>query len=84
MADRATGGAFDGAREYGSSWCSFGCAAAVLDPTGKFVGTSDAMTWPSLDVERCCGGDGGSSFSRVRTVASARGPDECAFTDESA
>ena len=56
------GGAFDGAREYGSSWCSFGCAAAVLDPTGKFVGTSDAMTWPSLDVERCCGGDGGFEF----------------------
>ena len=29
---------------------------------GKFAGTSGAMTWPSLDVERCCGGDGGVQY----------------------
>lgn len=32
------GRCFDGATAYPQSWCHFGCAAAELDPTGKFAG----------------------------------------------
>jgi FAD/FMN-containing dehydrogenase len=55
-------GSFDGATEYGAAWCSFGCIVHALDPNGKFSGVSDAMTWPSLNASRCCGGDEGLEY----------------------
>ncbi|EFN57507.1 hypothetical protein CHLNCDRAFT_143085 [Chlorella variabilis] len=40
---------FDGAKEYPSTWCHFGCAAQELDPTGKFAGAGqgakDVWKW---------------------------------------
>lgn len=32
---------FDGAKEYPSTWCHYGCAVAELDPTNKFGGELD-------------------------------------------
>ena len=36
---------FDGAVEYGSDWCQFGCAVRELDPAGKFKSVWDGWQW---------------------------------------
>lgn len=57
---------FDGAAEYGQAWCSFGCAVAELDPTGKFEAESgaDVGWWGAVLV------DGGG---KVATTSGAAG-----------
>ena len=54
-------GCFDGAVEWGRSWCAFGCAARALDPEGKFEGVADAFRWNQSRLDACCQPDG--SFS---------------------
>ena len=54
-------GCFDGAVEWGRSWCAFGCAARALDPEGKFGGVADAFRWNQSRLDACCQPDG--SFS---------------------
>jgi hypothetical protein len=49
-------------KEYGESWCHFGCAARELDPAGKFASSSDVFTWGGIDLEGCCG------YGRANTV----------------
>ena len=51
-------GCFDGAKEYGVSFCHFGCQVHKLDPTGKFRGDTDVLTFSGIDFEKCCGDDG--------------------------
>ncbi|KAK9796706.1 hypothetical protein WJX73_006743 [Symbiochloris irregularis] len=36
---------FDGAVEYNTSWCQFGCAVQELDPFSKFSSTSNIWSW---------------------------------------
>ena len=36
---------FDGAAEYNSTWCNFGCAVAELDPDGKFQSMANIWRW---------------------------------------
>ena len=44
---------FSGPREYPRTWCDFGCAAAQLDPAGKFAGLSGVWQW-NFDAASCC------------------------------
>ena len=54
---------FDGAREYGESWCAFACAAFSVDPGDKFVPADSVFerfhqgkksSRFFFDRERCC------------------------------
>ena len=51
-------GCFDGAKEYGVSFCHFGCQVSRLDPTNKFLCDSDALQFSGIDFAACCGTDG--------------------------
>ncbi|KAI8470601.1 MAG: POT family-domain-containing protein [Monoraphidium minutum] len=69
---------FDGAAEYGAGWCHFGCAAARLDPAGKFSSASDVWRFAAADrasgravadFGACCGARG---FDEARCVCAPR------------
>lgn len=62
---------FDGGKEFGDSWCHFGCAVRELDPQNKFAGLSDVWSWEGVDLERCCGPDGFSAQCKCDTQRSA-------------
>lgn len=36
---------FDGAKEYNTTWCQFGCAVHELDPGSKFQSMADVWRW---------------------------------------
>lgn len=47
-------GCFDGTKEYGASFCHFGCSARRMDPTGKFVGAADFLQFSGINLKDCC------------------------------
>ena len=51
---------FDGAEEYGESWCAFACAARSLDPGDKFVPAESVFASAPFYRERCCDGATGA------------------------
>jgi len=87
--DAPFGGAcFDGATEYGEGWCAFGCAAAALDPLGRFApADGDVFRWRAglvgssssprdLATSGCCGADGGFDAQRCVCLP-AEAPEGC-------
>lgn len=54
---------FDGAVEYGESWCHFGCAANQLDPENKFQ-----SEWDGWRFKATRGDEGEVSFSSCCTA----------------
>ena len=64
---------FDGAAEYGESWCAFACAAFAFDPSDKFV-PAESVFAPSrlpFDRERCCDGASGEYLREAPGCACA-------------
>lgn len=81
--DKSTGCAnccFDGAAEYGTDWCHFGCAVNSLDPTGKFSGISQVWQWAAslggapVPFPSCCTPDGFSASCKCDSVRPAGCP----------
>jgi hypothetical protein len=79
---------FDGAAEYGAAWCSFGCAVAELDPTGKFEpeAGADVGWWGAVVVggggeavttSGTAGRVGDSAFARLCCGADGFRSDQC-------
>lgn len=71
---------FDGAKEYGTGWCHFGCAVRRLDAANKFSGQSDVWAWTAADRRSgaavadfgaCCGGADGR-FDEARCTCAPR------------
>jgi hypothetical protein len=67
---------FDGAAEYGRSWCEFGCATAELDPRGAFSPEAGAdVWWFGARVSGGVGGEGGGGGEELAlaTTSGANG-----------
>eukprot|EP00878_Enallax_costatus_P023315 GHUV01024788.1.p3 GENE.GHUV01024788.1~~GHUV01024788.1.p3 ORF type:complete len:137 (+),score=4.02 GHUV01024788.1:1192-1602(+) len=70
---------FDGAQEYPSTWCDFGCAVNQLDPKGKFRSEAgrDIWQWNAVesgsgravsDFGTCCN-SAGFDYGKCRCVS---------------
>ena len=72
---------FDGAKDYGTAWCDFGCATLALDPEGKFAGVSQKWKWAASRVGapvafgECCDAQG---FKKMECDCESVAPASCA------